>query len=161
MNSNITMTDVENNPTKPWVFDSRVGHESGWTRCSLASNPNLTMTIVNRYDQRVWNWIEISANPNITMDDVRNNSTKPWDYESMLENPNITTDMVIEHFPFLPINQESKKRELCANPAITIADMEKHYNRGWSWWYFSFNPNLTIDYIKAHINDIEWSCRNL
>ena len=167
MNAAITLQDVDDNPHKPWVYNSRIGHESGWTPHSLSSNPNLTMTYINKHLDKGWNWAEVSANSAITMDDIDNNPHIPWAsyVDHIVENPNITVSMYNKYTdPTILSQSDWLNRYFCVNPNVTIKDMEAHASKGWSWWYFSFNPNLTIEYVRKHINDIKWSwdgiCKN-
>jgi len=169
MNSSMTELDVQNNPQLPWIYDSRIlyaGTDRMWSPCSLSSNINLTMDFVNKYSPIVWNWTEVSSNVGITMVDVNSNPQAPWDYDAMIHNPNINIEVVMAHIPdVLPLEKQWLKGLICMNPIVTISHMEslvKSYAskrdnpRSWSWRDFSFNPNLTVEYVSQHIRDIDW-----
>ena len=57
------------------------------------------MEIINKYQNKPWDWDIISGNPNITMEIIENNPDKPWNwgFYGISDNPNITMDFIEKH----------------------------------------------------------------
>jgi len=104
----------------------------------LSSNPNLTIDLIEKNQEKPWDWAEISKLPNITFSIVEEHPDKDWDWGvGLLTNPNITPDFIMDnrHLPW-------------AFPG---------YDWGNNISNLLDNPNLTIDFVKRHPNLIEWN----
>ena len=87
----------------------------------ISSNPNITMKMIEKYQNNPWNWSYISINKAITMETINKYPNKPWDWKYISSNPNLTMAMI-----------------------------EKYPNNDWNWEILSHNPNLTIEIINKY-----------
>ena len=87
-----------------------------WNR--LSSNPNLTIDLIEKNQEKPWDWAEISKLPNITFSIVEEHPDKDWDWGvGLLTNPNITPDFIMNnrHLPWT-----FDISNLADNPNLTI-----------------------------------------
>jgi len=121
---------------------------------NFSYNSNLAIDFVKMHLDKEWDWSLVSANPNITMHDIENNPELPWEFKMVQSNPNITLKYVEDKIPvrFLDTGYLSSNRRL------SMQDIEdNHIYPGLIHNYSSvaINPNLTIDFVKKHIDRFE------
>jgi hypothetical protein len=120
-----------------------------WSIDELSRNPRLTMTIVNKFPNKRWDWIYLSGNRGITMQDIIDNPDKPWDYAEIGSNPNLTIE-------FLDANLDKQWGTWIAvssNANISLKSIEDRLDKpgyNWSTLGLSANPNLTMQFVNDH-----------
>ena len=85
------------------------------------------MEIIQKYQNKPWDWERISENPNITMEIIEKYPINPWSWYGILRNRNITMEII-----------------------------EKYLNKPWSWYLISENPNITVEFIEKNIDKINF-----
>jgi hypothetical protein len=90
----------------------------------------------------------VSAYSNITMKDVEDNPHIEWDYKGLSRNLNLTIDFVLKNL--------TKDWEWCTvarNPNITPEELNTlPDNITLKWDDALLNPNLTLDFLKDHLD---------
>lgn len=126
-----------------------------WDWLMLSNNPYLTMEFINKFPNKRWDWEYISRNKAITMQMMVDNPDKPWnDYRFIGHNPNLTIEMVDAHIDSI---DRYAWPYISANPGIKMEDIEERLKDDryrWTKKDISRNPNLTIDFVVRHPENI-------
>jgi hypothetical protein len=178
--------------TYPFIFKYVDKYpKEDWDGELLSQNPHLTIEFVKTHPKIDWEMDYVSANKNISPQDIENNPNLDWDYgEGLSSNPNVTPEFIEKHineswdwellssnshitmnFIDRHLDEEWHWGEISANKGIHLQDIEKRlnddkddtYNWG-SWFGISSNPNMTIQFVKDHIDGIggvEWNWSDL
>ncbi len=115
---------------------------------------DLTFDIVKSHPEIEWNYSLLSEAKFITIDIVMDNKDKPWNWDLLHKNPNITTNDLLSHN--IPLNYKC----LSSNPNLSLDFIKEHINEPWDMRILSGHPCITIEFVKEHI-DIKWDWYNL
>ena len=63
----------------------------------MSQNPNLTLKMISKNMDKLWDWFWISCNPVITMEMIKDNPKYPWCWFGLSRNPNLTIEMVLNN----------------------------------------------------------------
>ena len=121
-------------------------------RWSISSNKNITLDIIESYDEKYWDWQGISANPNLTIDFIEKHINQDWNWYNISNNNNIPFH-IIERFPHKPYDfiALSKRKDL------NLDIVYRFKNLNWNWHFVSCNKNITYEIYKKYENKIKWS----
>jgi hypothetical protein len=125
-----------------------------------------------------WNWHNVSKNKNITWDIIQLNPYIPWDYYGIIQNPNITADILEKYLHIFRSKLEFHSFSQNSNmtlPLLLKLDLPWNQEHEYSFQYqtldiieyiinkyeywngdISQNSNITIEFIRQHINVICW-----
>jgi len=134
-NPNITLLNVENNPTKKWNYKY------------LSKHINLTWDTINT--SKDWSYYYLSRNPNLLSPDMKDIIMLDKYMEGYLQNPNLgivifSIDNLIKNnnFSDLYFSYISK------NPLLKFEDVEKHKEKPWDYNNLSKNPMYAYETYK-------------
>ncbi len=135
----------------------------------LSFNPNLTIDIIEKYDNINWDWDGISGNiKKLSLDDyIRyiefwdhsllsinidfkifdKYPNQKWNYIYLSENDNLDIDIIIKH-----LNKKWNWSFISKHNNITIDIIKKYPNLPWCWEQISSNKNINISFIKENLN---------
>ena len=148
MNYNLTLDFINQHPNVNWdwnmisrnmnldTIDANPDLKWDWYR-GVSCNPNVTMEFINKHKNKDWEWNYISQYCNITLTDIVNNPDRHWNMRGILRNPHIIIDDIDDNM--------IKRYDVSTNNNGPI-----FVNR---WYDFSYNPNITCDFINANINE--------
>lgn len=125
----------------------RVSDVSDWNWDELSLHCNITISDIIENKELPWNWENVSYNPNLTLKDIINHPDLPWDYYILSHSDIITMDFILEN-----INKDWNWHALSSNKNITIDDIENNPDLPWIQLDVFDNPNLTIEYVKKHLD---------
>lgn len=150
---------------------------SVWNWKLLSSNPNLTETFIDRYQDKL-DWNNLFRNSCLTVDLIEKyliNETLQTkiNWKRISENPNLTERFIekyqnkvdwkkISEHVCLTINFIEKYKEklnwkkISNNPNLTINLIEKYKNK-LNWINLSSNSCLTINFIEQYIDALDWN----
>jgi hypothetical protein len=170
---NITMEMIKNNPDMPWEY------------CFISQNPNFTLDMVYENPNADWCWEDISEHPDFTIQMYHDFPDEPYCLRSICKHKNITLKIIMEtpkiewNWTFIGENPNitlqtfddetlhllhqdgllrlphDTKIGFCSNPNLTLELAQKHNWFALDWYYASFNPNLTVDFVAKHL-DKDW-----
>ena len=98
----------------------------------------------------------ISSLSCITYDIIKKYPTGPpgcewnWDYHAFSFNVNVNTDFIINNNDNCKLNWFELSRSKC----VTMDFINKHLDYPWKWNYVTLNSNITIKFVKMHIDKI-------
>lgn len=171
-NSCITMEDFERNRDLPWnifrlcsninldiltllkLIEDTGPSEIDWGNASMCNK----ITIEQIYSNPELPWEDISWRDDLTLEHIiRNpwpNWSGDWYWEHISSNKNITIQM-IEDNPLYPWNING----LSFNPNISIDYVKKYINGKWNWLELSSNPGIKIKDIEDNLDlPWDWEC---
>jgi len=141
-NPNITISNVNDNPTKKWNYKS------------LSKHINITWDNINI--ERDWSYYYLSRNPSMLGPDMKDIIMLDKYMEGYLQNPNLKViifsidNLIKNDMPELHFSYLSK------NPLLTFEDVEKYKNKSWDYNNLSKNPMYTYKpYVKKETYMIE------
>ena len=64
--------------------------------------------LLEKYPDKLWDWVNISKNPNLTMEIIEKYPDKPWEWKyGISKNPNITIKFIKTHIDNIDFSQLS------------------------------------------------------
>lgn len=165
---------VRKYPTKAWDWQ--------W----VSAHPNVTIDLVEANPDLPWNYGGLSDNPNITWDFIKNNLDKDWSWwriwtrDPLVKHPedkeyfevvsshlcgwiayheDLSWNFLLKHREIFETN--GGWGEVTFHDCVTQNVIEEYPDLNWHWGNcMSRNPNLTLDFIKRHL-DKPWRIYNL
>lgn len=126
----------------------------------IQSKPNILATIIKKYPNENWNFLELSSNPNTTWDIVDIFIEKNWDWYKLSQyNPHINIQIIKKYINYWNWGSLSK------NFYITQEIIKTFIDKPWDWTVIISNTNsvCTLKYtsryeidINSFINNICW-----
>ena len=175
-NKSVTHNDIMEHPDLPWNFGFLSEHidvnfvyanpDLPWDFKALSHRMNLNF--IQENPNKNWSWVNIiSRHPDLTLEIILKElgDTNNW-RSTWFMNPNITFKDVIEN-PNLNVHMKSLYEKFTSEilnnmPAFiidyklaslyaTLEDIQKRPDRFWDYENLSFNPNITIDFVKQNL----------
>jgi hypothetical protein len=130
----------------------------------ISKHVNVTIDILEKYDNIVWDYTWVSLNPNINIEYVLNNLDKAWDWYFLTIHPNISFNDIKNNldlswnFNVLTSSIKVKIYDIFStmdiidwdlkmisyNPNIRESDVFKNIHFQWDWGLLSRNHNLNV-----------------
>ena len=170
-NSNITPEFIEKHIDKPWIlYDTTILHDNLNITHDIISNnldqldfetlnnncTEIPLYIIEKYNDKPWDWKKLSRNHNITSEFFEKNYDKPWDFIQLSYHPNITLNFIeqtIDKEWLWGARRKADDDGLSEHPVMTLEFIEKHIDKNWNWKYLAqYNPNITSEFIEKHID---------
>ena len=140
-NSNITMKDIEDNLNMPWRWNY------------ILYNPNISINMIEKYPSKRWNFIKYINNYKYIN---RVDAIIPYILEQCQYNKLDFSTMfcyatmeIIKRYPNIKWGWYIVSR----SDGIKMEDIENNIDLPWDFSMISLNPNLTIKFVKNHINE--------
>ncbi len=191
----------------PKFIDCHLDKPWHWGKYGLSNNPNVTLAFIDSHLDKPWHWGKggLSTNRNVTPEFIEKHITKPWywGYDGLSQNLKVTRKFVdalatrkqsegehskkarstlakiakymhdaksfgtitvhssfsqsVDDLEFIEENLDMYwnwgKEGLSSNPNVTLEFIKAHSDKPWD---LSYNPNLTVDFIRQHLDEIEW-----
>jgi len=134
----------------------RSGYLYNYMRCNLSKNENITMEDIHKNMDIEWDWMGgVSKNPNLTLDFVRKHIDKQWwSFYDIAMNRNITMKNISDNIDLF-IDVPYIWSYISMNPNLTIEFVKKHIDKEWCWFNITVNENITMDDIYKN-KELPW-----
>lgn len=157
-NPKITVDFIEKHLDKEWYW------------YGISRNPNVTLEFIEKYQTKDWNWDVIISKPYITLEIIEQIlnkdcgcfiSPKNWTlcnknwswYNGISRNPNLTLEFIEKY-----IEKDWDWGEISRHQILTIEFVQKYIEKDWDWsfWGIPHNHYLTMDFIEAFVDKIDF-----
>jgi hypothetical protein len=141
---------VTDHPELPWCFEN------------LSWNPRLTVEVIEKFEEKRWEWFFICQNPALTsgrLDFVKLFERFPdrsWEFSCLSHSVPLATILALQHLPWEWSN-------VSLNPTLTINDVRANLSRPWHWGRLTAHININMEIIAEHPElpwDMNWVSLN-
>ena len=121
------------------LYEKLINNNLFW----ISMNPNITIDIVNKYNNIPWNICGLSSNPNINLNIIKKHSYINWNFWNLSNNLDLDFSFIEKN-----INNEWNWEIISQNRTVSPEIILRYFYKRWNWEYVQKYKFVDFDFKK-------------
>jgi hypothetical protein len=121
-----------------------------WDYTWVSLNPNINIEYILNNLDKGWDWYFLTTHQNISFDDIKNNLDLPWNFDVLTSSIKVKINDIFSTINII----DWDLKMISYNPNIRECDVLKNMHFQWDWGLLSRNHNLNVLKLKENIKNL-------